>query len=197
VSVQQGQAVFYASCRNQRVDGFADRDAFGSKNAVVLGRLQGQVVSAKVEVGECVEDLLHQFELFFITNALQNFHRNQVANGDGGAAEQGVKQRNLGRVGSAEALRRDAALSASHEVTDRKEEASVLQSAELDGAQEARDLDEIAQVEAALLRLSTGRYGQCVDCGDPIVLPRLLVQPAAQRCALCQLVKERAELRSR
>ena len=50
VGVQEGQAVFDTPRRNQRVDGFADRDAFGSKNAVVLRRLQSQVVSAKVEV---------------------------------------------------------------------------------------------------------------------------------------------------
>jgi DnaK suppressor protein len=100
-------------------------------------------------------------------------------------------------VAAAENTSREAANASDHDVIDRKEEASIQQMAELDSAQEERDRDEIAQVEAALQRLSTGSYGQCVDCGEAIVLPRLMVQPQAQRCAPCQLGHERAELRSR
>jgi hypothetical protein len=46
-------------------------------------------------------------------------------------------------------------------------------------------IDQLAEVEAALDRLDNGTYGDCVDCGEPVTLQRLLVQPAAQRCALC------------
>ena len=73
-----------------------------------------------------------------------------------------------------------------HEVTDRKEEAAQRQLLDLDGAQGQRDFDEMAQVEAALLRLDAGTYGDCADCGEPIPLQRLRVQPAAPRCAPCQ-----------
>jgi DnaK suppressor protein len=100
-------------------------------------------------------------------------------------------------VTAAENMSREAANASDHEVIDRKEEASIQQMAKLDSAQEERDRDEIAQVEAALQRLSTGGYGLCVDCGEAIVLPRLMVQPQAQRCALCQIGHERAQLRSR
>ena len=78
----------------------------------------------------------------------------------------------------------------SHEVMDRKEEAGLRQQSELDGAQQQRDLDEIVQVEAALQRLDSATYGDCADCGEPISLQRLLVQPAAQRCAECQAAHE-------
>ena len=45
---------------------------------------------------------------------------------------------------------------------------------------------EMKEVEAALHRLDAGVYGDCSDCGEPIALQRLLVQPATRRCAWCQ-----------
>jgi len=47
-------------------------------------------------------------------------------------------------------------------------------------------------VEAALHRLDAGTYGDCAVCAEPISLQRLLVQPAAQRCAACQTAYEHA-----
>jgi DnaK suppressor protein len=48
------------------------------------------------------------------------------------------------------------------------------------------DVYELAEVDAALHRLDIGVYGDCTQCGEPISLQRLLVQPAAQRCARCE-----------
>ena len=79
---------------------------------------------------------------------------------------------------------------ATHEVADRKDEAAQRLLSDLGGAQEQRDVDETAQIEAALHRLDSGTYGDCADCGAPISLQRLLVQPAAQRCAPCQQAYE-------
>jgi RNA polymerase-binding protein DksA len=84
-----------------------------------------------------------------------------------------------------------------HEVADRKDEAAQRQVEGLDSAQEQRDIDELAQVESALQRLAAGSYGNCADCGDAIAPERLRVQPAAQRCAACQVAYERAQARSR
>jgi RNA polymerase-binding transcription factor DksA len=42
------------------------------------------------------------------------------------------------------------------------------------------------QVEEAMRLLAEGRYGQCLDCGEPIPLPRLRALPFALRCLLCQ-----------
>jgi RNA polymerase-binding protein DksA len=77
-----------------------------------------------------------------------------------------------------------------HEVADRKDEATQRQFSAVDNAQAQRDVAELAQVEAALLRLDHGTYGDCADCGEPIPLQRLLVQPAALRCAPCQAAHE-------
>jgi DnaK suppressor protein len=90
----------------------------------------------------------------------------------------------LGTVRAAQLARRvpiDAG-----EVVDREDEAKRQQAAELDEAEERRNLDEIRSVEAALHRLAIGRYGDCADCGEPIGLQRLLVLPAAEHCAACQ-----------
>jgi len=83
------------------------------------------------------------------------------------------------------------------EVADRKDEAAQQQFERLGDVQEQRDVDELAQVESALRRLDAGIYGDCADCGDPIPLQRLLAQPAAQRCAGCQVIAERALAASR
>ena len=83
-----------------------------------------------------------------------------------------------------------------HEATDRKDDAMQRQLLDLGGVQEQRDFDEMAQVEAALQRLDGGTYGDCADCGEPISLQRLRVQPAALRCAPCQAAREHAVDRS-
>lgn len=59
--------------------------------------------------------------------------------------------------------------------------------------QEQRDRAEIQEVEAALHRLDAGLYGDCSDCAEPIALQRLLIQPAARRCAWCQARHEADE----
>lgn len=78
------------------------------------------------------------------------------------------------------------------EVRDRQDEATRAQLGEIDDAQERRDIEEIALVKAALHRLDVGTYGDCLDCGAEIGLQRLLVQPAASRCASCQAAHEQS-----
>ena len=75
---------------------------------------------------------------------------------------------------------------AAGEVADWKDDAQRLQLAEVADAEEQRDEDELARVEAALLRLRQGKYGSCLQCGQPIPWERLQVQPDAPRCAACQ-----------
>ena len=93
-------------------------------------------------------------------------------------------------VHAAEKAQRELTGSSAHEVTDRKDEAAQQSISDLDGMQEKRDLDEMTEVEAALQRLDKGVYGDCADCGEPIFLQRLQVQPAATRCAPCQAAFE-------
>src|ERR1700730_12965482 len=49
---------------------------------------------------------------------------------------------------------------------------------------ERRALEEI---EAALERMKTGRYGLCAYCGNPIPDARLQALPSAQLCLTCAL----------
>jgi len=49
--------------------------------------------------------------------------------------------------------------------------------------QESRD---VAAMESALVRIRSGSYGQCIDCGEEIEVERLEANPAAERCYSCQ-----------
>ena len=51
--------------------------------------------------------------------------------------------------------------------------------------QNARDLN------AALDRIQTGVYGDCIDCGDEISFERLSAYPTAKRCIKCQQQHEK------
>jgi DnaK suppressor protein len=77
-------------------------------------------------------------------------------------------------------------------VMDQKDLAARQQMNAIDASQEQRDRDEAQEVAAALRRLDEGNYGDCLDCGQAIAYARLLVQPAALRCAQCQAALEQA-----
>jgi RNA polymerase-binding transcription factor DksA len=62
--------------------------------------------------------------------------------------------------------------------------------AELDIAGVQHTLKELAEVDAALLRIVNDTYGECADCGEPIAPARLLAYPTATRCIECQQVYE-------
>ena len=49
-----------------------------------------------------------------------------------------------------------------------------------------RHIQELRAIDAALLRLTEGSYGQCLDCGDDIDPRRLEAYPTALRCLDCQ-----------
>jgi RNA polymerase-binding transcription factor DksA len=48
----------------------------------------------------------------------------------------------------------------------------------------------LAETEAALARMDTGRYGRCGRCGSMISFERLSAHPQARHCARCQLFVE-------
>lgn len=76
------------------------------------------------------------------------------------------------------------------EVTDFKEAAERQMDGELQEAQRARLLAELAHVRAARQRLNDSSYGFCEDCGDPIHEQRLLAVPSTTRCQSCQAAHE-------
>lgn len=54
-----------------------------------------------------------------------------------------------------------------------------------------RDQEELTDIADARTRIADGRYGECVDCGQPISAERLLAQPTAKRCVADQEVWEK------
>ncbi|MCF7969793.1 MAG: TraR/DksA family transcriptional regulator [Methylococcaceae bacterium] len=57
-----------------------------------------------------------------------------------------------------------------------------------------RHIQEVKNIEAALLKMSEGDYGRCSDCDAPIKHQRLEVQPTATRCIKCQAEHEKSHL---
>ncbi len=47
-------------------------------------------------------------------------------------------------------------------------------------------VEEIREIDQALMRIATGDYGVCVDCQGEIDLERLQVYLTAKRCTPCQ-----------
>lgn len=82
---------------------------------------------------------------------------------------------------------------AGREVTDSKDLAEVETFTTVHDLQHAHAVQELEAVQAARHRLATGRYGECVTCGEPIELRRLEALPIAMRCMRCQSLAERAQ----
>ncbi|MDP2817494.1 MAG: TraR/DksA family transcriptional regulator [Polaromonas sp.] len=53
-----------------------------------------------------------------------------------------------------------------------------------------RETAELAAIDAALARIESGRYGQCISCGVAIPAARLDASPEAERCIPCQVKAE-------
>jgi RNA polymerase-binding transcription factor DksA len=61
----------------------------------------------------------------------------------------------------------------------------------LDHLQLLRDQEELVDIDAARERMRTGRYGLCLECGEPIPFARLRAKPTAKYCLLHQAEWER------
>jgi DnaK suppressor protein len=51
----------------------------------------------------------------------------------------------------------------------------------------------LKKIEAALGRIRSGSFGTCLECGDPISLPRLQARPVATLCIDCKAEQEQTE----
>jgi len=54
-----------------------------------------------------------------------------------------------------------------------------------------RHIQEIRDIDAALMRIAAREYGVCVNCDRAITAERLKVFPTAKRCQPCQAKHER------
>lgn len=68
---------------------------------------------------------------------------------------------------------------------DSEERASVLANSETMERLDDGTLAELQQIDRALTRLDTGRYGTCETCHEPIPEARLELIPFATRCVRC------------
>jgi RNA polymerase-binding transcription factor DksA len=64
-------------------------------------------------------------------------------------------------------------------------------------AEIVRDVGEVRDIVAAEQRLALGRYGQCIDCSEPIDYRRLEAYPTAKRCLACQQLREKTRAPSK
>lgn len=55
----------------------------------------------------------------------------------------------------------------------------------------------LPKIDEALKRVASGDYGYCIESGEPIGIPRLLVRPTAELCAEVKTLNERKELNYR
>lgn len=80
------------------------------------------------------------------------------------------------------------------QVTDMEDAALADLVVDLDLADIDRDVEEIRDIDAALMRIAAGRYGVCIDCDEAIAVERLHAYPTAKRCYDCQQRYERTHM---
>ena len=79
------------------------------------------------------------------------------------------------------------------EVHDQEEASVASLVIDVDLANIDRHVQEIHELEAALMRIGSREFGICMDCEQQIALARLEANPTAERCILCQNALEKIE----
>ncbi len=74
---------------------------------------------------------------------------------------------------------------------DHGDEAQRGEQEQIDSEVLARHRQELSEIRAALARIEDGSYGECLSCGGAIGFERLMVQPRATRCLVCQTHAEK------
>ena len=72
------------------------------------------------------------------------------------------------------------------EVADMGDESVADLLSDVSHAEVGRDVNEVRDIVAAEHRITTGRYGVCINCGASIGYERLAAYPTAKRCFECQ-----------
>ena len=70
------------------------------------------------------------------------------------------------------------------------EHAQNITERELAFAIDEHESAELNAIQAALVRVREGTYGECIDCGQSIAVARLQASPEAERCVTCQTQQE-------
>lgn len=82
-------------------------------------------------------------------------------------------------------------------VGDMGDEAAASLLRDISEAEILRDIGEVRDIAAAEQRLADGRYGLCIDCGEPVAYERLKAYPSAKRCMPCQQHREKTRAPSK
>src|SRR5438093_10712522 len=97
----------------------------------------------------------------------------------------------VGQVQQAELYTRERDAEATQDPADM---AANAYTKELLVSMSANDRQLLESIDAALERIEEGKYGKCVNCGQPIQEKRLEAVPSARHCLLCQDLNERGLL---
>lgn len=84
------------------------------------------------------------------------------------------------------ATRRDEYIELAGQVHDIGDESMAELLIGVNLAGRGRELEEMQDIEAALLRIQQGTFGTCTDCRSDVTRERIEVYPTAKRCLLCQ-----------
>jgi DnaK suppressor protein len=85
---------------------------------------------------------------------------------------------------------RDGRSERSEEVSDDGGDSDAALQNGIDFALIQMKTETLARIDAALVRLDAGLYGDCFDCGDEIADKRLRAMPFAVRCTACEEKRE-------
>ena len=77
------------------------------------------------------------------------------------------------------------------EVPDFGDQATAASLADYDDAIARRHIEVIKEIDDALDRMRTRRFGRCLECDSPLEYARLKAFPTARRCVACQNLHER------
>ena len=97
----------------------------------------------------------------------------------------------VGQVQAAEAYTRERDAEATQDPADM---AANAYTKELLVSMSANDRQLLESIDGALERIEEGKYGKCVNCGQPIQEKRLEAVPWARLCLRCQDLNERGLL---
>jgi len=94
-------------------------------------------------------------------------------------------------------VRADGAWGTLNEVLDEAESSQADTQGDIELALLQMKSEMLTQIDAALIRLDEGDYGNCTECGAEISAKRLLALPFALRCKHCEEARELAGRRER
>jgi DnaK suppressor protein len=94
-------------------------------------------------------------------------------------------QERLERITELSLAYHDAEDAASDVISDRETRQAARRQASRILRQTVTERRTLAEIEAALTRLATGRFGWCEQCGGSVTTSRLAETPQARYCASC------------